>query len=90
MDESGFVEEMKERGLQVSLWENGPGFTYSAHTHGYGKILCCLSGSITFHTEGGDMNLVEGDRFSLDAGVRHSATVGASGVRCAEAHVYRP
>ena len=51
------------------------------------KILCCLRGSIVFHTDKGDVGLKASDRIVLEAGTPHAATVGVEGTRCAEAHV---
>lgn len=87
MHEDAFLSEMKQAGYPVSVWSNGPGDGYGEHSHGYRKILFCLEGSIVFHTGDGDLELREGDRMTLEAGVVHAATVGATGVRCAEAHV---
>jgi quercetin dioxygenase-like cupin family protein len=84
---AGFVEEMQAAGLPTSVWENEAGHVYGTHTHAYNKILCCLEGSITFRTPDGEVCLGEGDRLVLEAGRAHSAVVGSSGVRCAEAHV---
>ena len=86
MDEEGFRVEMAADGHAVSVWANGPGDRYAAHAHPYRKFLCCLDGSIVFQTPAGDVILETGDRLVLDAGTRHSATVGPMGVRCAEAH----
>lgn len=66
-------------------WGNAPGDTYSRHRHAYHKVLYCVSGSITFHTEAGDYPLEPGDRLEIPAGVDHSATVGPGGVHCIEA-----
>jgi len=82
-----FAEEMRAAGHPVSEWSNGPGYTYSPHAHSYQKILCCLDGSIVFHFGGRDVPLSAGDRTVVEPGVEHSATVGSTGVRCAEAHV---
>ena len=68
-------------------WGNGPGDRYAAHSHPYKKILCCLEGSIVFHMGAGDTTLTPGQRLVVEPGVEHSATVGLTGVRCAEAHV---
>lgn len=87
MHEDAFLSEMKAAGHPVSVWSNGPCERYSTHSHGYRKILCCLEGSIIFHTGDGDRELTAGDRMTLGAGVEHSAMVGSSGVRCAEAHI---
>ena len=43
-------------------WGNGPGDTYGRHEHDYHKVLFCLSGSIVFHTDDGDVELRAGDR----------------------------
>jgi len=67
------------------FWGNGPGDTYQAHSHAYHKVLFCLDGGITFHTDDGDVDLVAGDRLDLEPGTVHSATVGPSGCDCVEA-----
>lgn len=66
-------------------WGNGPGDTYGRHAHGYHKVLFCLSGSISFHTDDGDVELRPGDRLDLEPGTQHAATVGPRGVECVEA-----
>jgi quercetin dioxygenase-like cupin family protein len=85
--EPEFVNEMQAEGWPVTVWSNAPGDTYGVHAHRYKKILCCLEGSIVFHTDRGDVALKAGDRLVLEAGAAHSATVGGEGTRCAEAHV---
>ncbi len=67
------------------LWGNGPGDTYGRHVHGYHKVLFLLTGSILFHTDDGDVELLAGDRLDLEPGTEHSATVGRNGVECVEA-----
>lgn len=69
-------------------WANGPRDRYGRHDHPVDKVLFCLSGSIVFHTDEGDVELTAGDRLDLAAGTAHSATVGAGGCSCIEA--YRP
>ena len=66
-------------------WGNAPGDRYGAHAHDYDKVLYCLEGSITFHTDDGDVTLTEGDRLDIPAGTRHAATVGPAGCACVEA-----
>jgi quercetin dioxygenase-like cupin family protein len=68
-----------------TLWGNAPGDTYGWHVHAYHKVLFCLTGSITFHTRDGDVELVAGDRLDLTPGTEHAATVGDRGVSCVEA-----
>jgi uncharacterized cupin superfamily protein len=68
-----------------TTWGNGPGDTYARHDHGYHKVLFCLSGSIVFHTDDGDVELRAGDRLDLEPGTAHAATVGPGGCRCIEA-----
>jgi mannose-6-phosphate isomerase-like protein (cupin superfamily) len=67
------------------FWANGPGDRYGRHEHGYHKILFCLKGSIAFHTDDGDVELVAGDRLDLEPGTTHGATVGPDGCSCVEA-----
>lgn len=72
-------------GLEPHGWSNGPGYRYGEHTHPHHKVLFCISGSITFHTPDGDVQLVAGDRLDLPPRTPHSATVGPDGVTCIEA-----
>jgi len=74
-----------EQGLRPYAWGNGPGDRYGWHTHGYTKILYCVTGSIVFHTSDGDFALEPGDRLEVDLGTEHAATVGDDGVLCLEA-----
>jgi quercetin dioxygenase-like cupin family protein len=80
-----FTEEMRASGYPVTTWSNGPGESYAPHAHPYRKILCCLEGSIVFHTGDGDVELQPGERIVIEPDEEHGATVGPSGVRCAEA-----
>jgi mannose-6-phosphate isomerase-like protein (cupin superfamily) len=66
-------------------WSNGPGDTYGRHDHPRHKVLFCLTGSIVFHTDDGDVELAAGDRLDLEPSTNHAATVGASGCTCIEA-----
>jgi hypothetical protein len=66
-------------------WSNRPGDTYATHRHGYHKVLFCLSGSIVFHTDNGNVALHAGDRLDLEPNTDHSAIVGPDGVECVEA-----
>lgn len=66
-------------------WGNDPGDRYGWHSHAYHKVLFCLDGSITFHTETDDIELSPGDRLDLAPGTDHAATVGPHGVQCVEA-----
>ncbi|HEX2699320.1 MAG TPA: AraC family ligand binding domain-containing protein [Acidimicrobiales bacterium] len=68
----------------VSTWANDAGFRYDWHSHGYHKVLFCVSGSIVFHTRDGDLALGPGDRLDVEPGTDHAATVGPDGVRCIE------
>ncbi|MDH3517879.1 MAG: cupin [Acidimicrobiia bacterium] len=86
MTDRGAIEAVfRERGLEPHPWSNGPGDTYGWHDHPYRKVLCCLTGSITFHTSDGDIGLAPGEWMELPAGTRHAATVGPTGVTCLEA-----
>ena len=84
-DPEGVRAALEARGLDLHLWSNGPNATYGWHDHGYHKTLVCLEGTIVFHTDAGDVSLAAGDVLELEPGTSHAATVGPSGVRCAEA-----
>lgn len=78
-------DRLRAEGLEPRWWSNGPGDAYGAHTHGYHKVLYCQSGSIVFHTDDGDIELMAGDRLDLSPETSHAATVGPDGVVCVEA-----
>jgi hypothetical protein len=71
-------------------WANGPGDRYGRHEHPFHKVLFCLSGSIVFHTDDGDVTLTAGDRLDLEPGTAHAATVGPDGCECVEASRTQP
>jgi hypothetical protein len=77
---------LRAEGLTPCPWRNGPDVVYERHRHEHHKVLVCVSGSIIFHTDAGDLSLAPGDRMELPRGVEHSATVGADGVECVEAY----
>jgi quercetin dioxygenase-like cupin family protein len=83
------ASRLRDEGLDPSDWSNGPGDRYSAHDHGYDKVIAVESGSITFGLPGSGtaLELAEGDRLELPAGTRHDAVVGPRGVTCWEAHL---
>ena len=66
-------------------WGNAAGDRYGRHDHPFHKVLFCLSGSIVFHTDDGDVELTAGDRLDLEPGTAHAATVGREGCECVEA-----
>jgi quercetin dioxygenase-like cupin family protein len=86
-DQATLEAEFRARGLEPHGWSNAAGYRYGWHDHPYGKVLCCVSGSITFHTEDGDISLAAGEWVELPPGTRHAATVGPTGVHCLEAPV---
>jgi quercetin dioxygenase-like cupin family protein len=75
-------------GLSFYHWSNGPKDVYSAHSHGYHKVIYVVNGSISFGLpdSGEQVTLHPGDRLELPAGVTHNAVVGLRGVSCLEAH----
>jgi quercetin dioxygenase-like cupin family protein len=81
----GAPEGFAGEGLVPHAWSDAPGRRYARHRHAYRKVLVCTAGSITFHTDAGDVRLQAGDRLELPAGTGHSATVGPEGVTCWEA-----
>jgi quercetin dioxygenase-like cupin family protein len=89
-DEAGLRQRMLAEGLSPSSWSNGPGDTYTVHSHSYTKILYCVRGSIRFTLPdtGEQLDLAPGDKMVLPAGTRHGALVGPAGVTCIEAPRY--
>lgn len=87
-DEAAVAQRLRAEGLTFYTWGNGPGDTYSAHTHAYHKVIYVARGSITFGLpqSSHSVTLGAGDRLDLPAGVVHNAMVGLQGVLCLEAH----
>lgn len=85
-DRDEALEAFRADGCSIPrFWSNAPGDTYGRHSHGYSKVLFCLSGSIVFHLDDGDVELAAGDRLDIEPGTEHAATVGHHGVECVEA-----
>ncbi|MDQ2690652.1 MAG: cupin [Chloroflexota bacterium] len=86
--QSALWQRMTDEGLNPYSWSNGPFDVYSAHSHGYDKVIYVVQGSITFGLPQLDRQLTlnAGDRLDLPAGIVHDAHVGAQGVVCLEAH----
>lgn len=74
-------------GLAPARWQAQPGDVFHAQTLPYGRVICVVSGSITFGfpIEAEPTTLHAGDRLDLPAGVPHNAAVGFDGVVCLEA-----
>jgi uncharacterized protein YjlB len=85
---SALWQLMADEGLDPYSWSNGPFDVYSAHTHGYDKVIYVVQGSITFGLPelGQELTMKAGDRLDLPAGVVHNAKVGSEGVVCLEGH----
>ena len=89
-DEAVLRDRLRAEGLASSAWGNGPHDRYTAHEHGYDKVIVVASGSIRFGLPGstaGGQDLAAGDRLELPAGSVHDAVVGPDGVSCLEAHL---
>lgn len=87
--DQGKIEALfNAEGLSAYPWSNGPGDRYTAHSHGYRKVIYVVRGSITFGLPetGARLEIHPGDRLELDRGVTHDAIVGPEGVVCLEAH----
>ena len=85
---AGLRSLLQAEGLDFYAWSNAPYEIHPPHTHDFGKVLCCVRGSITFQfvEPGTWYKLSPGDRLDLPAGTVHAADVGEDGVLCYEAH----
>jgi quercetin dioxygenase-like cupin family protein len=81
------TQKIQQEGMRPYTWSNGPNFRYAARSHGYGKVLYCVEGSVEVFLP--DLNqtivLKPGDRMELPRGVRHAAIIGPKGAQCVEA-----
>ena len=88
--EEDLRESLEEQELRIFRWSGQPDGVFPGHTHGYHKIIHVIDGSIKFDfpARQQSIDLNQGDRLDLPAGVRHNAVAGMDGVTCLEAHVY--
>jgi mannose-6-phosphate isomerase-like protein (cupin superfamily) len=84
-DRAAIERRFRDEGLSPHGWGNAPADRYGTHSHGYHKVLYCVSGGIVFHMADGDIELGPGDRLDVGPGTEHAATVGPAGVECLEA-----
>jgi hypothetical protein len=80
------TRQMAEEGLRPYVWANTPNFRYPVRSHGYGKTLYCIQGSLelSFPKIRQRVVLRSGDRVDLPRGVHYSAIVGPAGTQCVE------
>lgn len=79
------LKKFSAEGLAAYEWSNQAGEYFDWHSHPFRDVIRCLSGSIVFHLKNESIELKPGDRFEMDPGTEHAATVGANGVICLEA-----
>jgi quercetin dioxygenase-like cupin family protein len=83
--EAGAPEEgvlrarLEKDGFEIFRWSDGPGATYTPHSHDHDESLWVIAGRITFGIAGRDYPLGPGDRLMLPKGTVHTAEVGADG-----------
>lgn len=82
MDEKELAEGLKREGFyHTFVWEDGPGTSYSAHTHETETAHVILDGEMTLTMDGCTATYHAGDRCDVPAGVVHSAKMGPQGCR---------
>ncbi len=88
--EEEIIDQLTEQDLTVYHWASPSEGVFAGHTHGYHKVIYVIEGSIKFEfpTRHQSINMNLGDRLDIPTGIRHSAVVGADGVKCLEAHVF--
>jgi quercetin dioxygenase-like cupin family protein len=70
---------LEAEGFDVWGWTDGPGATYTPHTHERDESIWLVEGEITFGADGCEIRLGPGDRLMLPAGTVHTARAGAGG-----------
>lgn len=72
---------LEEQGYtDIVQWNDPPESTYDWHSHAEAEIRWVVFGEIEIETEQGTFSLVSGDFVILDAGEKHRARVGSTGV----------
>lgn len=80
------MQRMQAEGLKPYLTSYGPNARDGVRSHGYGKVLYCVEGSLEISLPDLRQTIVlkPGDRLELPRGTRHGVTVGLNGARCLE------
>ena len=72
--------DLAAAGLDVFSWSDGPGATYTPHSHDHDETIVLVAGGMTFTIAGRDYTLGSpGDRLLLPAGTVHAARAGDVG-----------
>jgi mannose-6-phosphate isomerase-like protein (cupin superfamily) len=84
---SSITRLMQRDGMRPYVWENTPNYRYPIRSHGFGKVLYVVEGSleVTFPDSRQTVRLRPGDRIEIPQGVHHAVVVSNSGVKCVEA-----
>ena len=80
------MARMQAEGLKPYLTNYGPNARDAVRSHGYGKVLYCVEGSIEISLPDLRQTIVlkAGDRLELPRGTRYGVTIGLNGARCLE------
>ena len=80
------MTRMQAEGLKPYLTSYGPNARDAVWSHGYGKVLYCVEGSLEISLPDLRQTIVlkPGDRLELPRATRHGVTVGLNGARCLE------
>jgi quercetin dioxygenase-like cupin family protein len=78
--------QMQAEGLRPYLQTATPNSRTGARSHGYTKVMYCVSGSLELQLPDISQSLVlrPGDRLELPQGVRHITITGANGAQIVE------
>jgi hypothetical protein len=80
------TRKMEAEGLRPYAWRQGPNFRHAVRSHGYGKVLYCVEGTLEIILPDFNQRVVmrPGDRLELPRGVRYATVVGPQGAHCVE------
>jgi quercetin dioxygenase-like cupin family protein len=83
------MQQMQADGLKPYLTSYGPSARDGVRSHGYGKVLYCVEGSVEVALPDlrQTLTLKPGDRLELPRGTRYGISVGARGADCLESAV---
>lgn len=82
MDVHKLEDRLRKEGFaNTYIWQDGPGVTYSDHTHAVETAHIILEGEMTLTTGGETKTFGAGERCDVPAGAVHSARMGPKGCR---------
>lgn len=79
LNPNAVVQKIRREGFVPVLFQHGPGYRYSPHSHREEKLLAFLEGSMRVRAGKKWYTCKPGDKLIIAGGTEHEAVVGSKG-----------